>query len=465
MEEKVAVGFEKYLLSQVKRSSQNYQLWLLCKRVIRAKQKADVPTPGSAELGRKLGASSSQVRNRLSDLMAFYQEYLAVLHLRSNPRLNALLALEEAIEKDNEPYVAWLEKKVERLVEKSTEYNTYAYYDALRFNRLIYDWHSDKFNRLYVEKSMMIYQGLEEFVLVEKCKLYLNLISVSYDGGALVGKLELEIDEIRKEREKGAGEAGLTFSENVFYNLHLIAKESREESYQFVFNLIDMLFKKFSLGDVKFVLVVISNRISRQIVMGNIEAEQDFFKLIIILLDNPRVKITEWMLKNCVTVLCRMKKEGLATLFLNTYLPKVPGNRQEEIGNYNMAVIKMSVGEFEEASRLINQITLSESSYYLGGRFVLFRSMYKDEDYEGLLSLMKSFRGYVTRLSEINERFKTAIFYYLTCLGELVRLSLDQPFIDPQVFEKRAKQLLEKVLATTVIASRDWLIEEVRAYL
>lgn len=465
MEEEVAVGFEKYLLSQTKRSSQNYQLWLLCKRVIRARRKANVPAPESAELGRKLSASSSQVRNRLSDLMAFYQEYLAVLRIRSTPRLGALLALEQAVETNNENYVNWAEKKVDRLVTEGALNDTNAFHDSLRFNRMIYEWYAEKYNRVYAEKTSVLYQELNKFTLIEKCKLYLDAKSIIHDDGLVLKKLDHEIIQLRAARENDTGEDAFSFSENIYYHLYLIVKTRSVASYRFVFSVFEEVFKQFTPRDARFVLVVLTNRIAREVMIGNNEAQQDYFKMIVTLLDYPKVRVTEWMLKNIVTVLCRMRKGGLAEIVLNAYLPGLETHRQENSRCYNMAIIRMSTGDLEEATNLLNQITLSETIYYVGGRFILFRAMYKAGEYEGALSLAKSFKSYISRLKTMDANFKIATFHFLNYYNELVKLVQNKDFIDPVVFEKRTKQLLGKVTGTSAVVSRDWLIEEIEARL
>lgn len=465
VEEKTAVGFDKYLLSQTKRSSQGYQLWRLCMRVVQARLKAKVTAPGNAELAQKLEISPSQVRNRLSDLIAFYQEYLAILRLRSTPGLSALLALEQAIETKNEPYVSWAEKKVDRLVTKSALYNTSASYDSLRFNRVIYEWYAEKFNRVHSDKTFVLYQQLNEFILIEKCKLYLDATSITYDGGFILMRLGREITELFESRGGNTKGEAFSFAEKIYYNLFLIVKETSDASYQYIFSVLGDIFRKFAPRDVEFVLAVMTNRIANEIMTGNNELQNDYFRLVLTLLDYPKIKITEWMLKNFITVLCRMRKESLAETVLKTYLPGLPNERQENSMYYNMAIIKMSTGKLEEATKLLDQITISETTYYLGGRFILFRAMYKAKEYEGVLSLTKSFKGYVTRLKTIGAVLKSSAFYFLKYFNELVRLASNQRFMDPLVFEKRMKQLLEKVLGTDALASREWLIEEIKAYL
>ncbi|TXF88245.1 hypothetical protein FUA23_15660 [Neolewinella aurantiaca] len=457
-----ALGFEKYLLSQVKKGSQSYQLWLLVKQIIRARLKADVPAPGNPDLARTLGVSASQVRNRLSDLVSFYQEYLAVLRMRSTPRLSALFAMEQAVETNNESYVEWAEKKTERLVTKSVLYDTYARYDYLRYNRVIYDWYEDKYNRIYTEKTALNDQELDGFILIEKYKLYMDATSLTYESGAVLYKLDREILQLRENRTGGEP---FSFAEKIYHNLYLIVKRQEPSSYRFIFSRVEEIFRDFSSRDIKYVLSVLFNRIAGEIMSGNDDAQKDYYTLIVTLMKYPKVRVTEWILKNCVTVLCRMKKEDFAETVLNTYLSKLPENRQKEVMSYNLAIIRMTAEKFDEATKLLNQITISESTYYLGGRFILFRSMYKAEEYEGLLSLTKSFKGYVTRLKDMSDGFRKAAFFFLRFFNELVRLSLDKPFMDPSVFERRMKQLQQKVLGTKSMASKEWLLEEIDAHL
>lgn len=466
MEESVVSSFDKYLLSQTKRSSQNYQLWLLLKRVARAKTKAVAPPALEIrDLAQKLQVSSSQVRNRLSDLIGFYQEHLAILHLRSTPYMSALLALERALETNDETYVNWAEKRVDRLVTESKVRNTYTFYDFLRFNRIIYEWHADKFNQVYTEKTSLLYHEFEEFTLIEKCKLYLDTKSITHDEDPVLKKIDAEITDLRESRRKNIGPDAFSFAENIYYHLYLIVKEENDFSYRFIFRKIEEVFKNFGARDAKFVLVVLTNRIGKEIMTGSNELQGDYLKLVTTLLDFPEIKITEWMLKNFVTILCRMQKPKFAEKVLNAYLSSLPNDRQHQCLCYNMAIIRMVRGELEEATALLRQITLSETTYYLGGRFVLFRAMYKAEDYEGVLSLTKSFKGYLRGLKTMDPNFKRSSFFFLKYFNALVRLSLDKRFTEALVFENRVKKLLDTVLATSAVVSRKWLIEEIEAHL
>lgn len=465
IERSVVPAFDKYLRSQIKRSSQSYQLWLLLRRVAKARPKVVAPAPGIIDLAQKLDVSSSQVRNRLADLIALYQEYLAILRVRSTPRLSALLALEQAIEMNDESYVSWAEKKVNRLVTERKYYSTYALYDSLRFNRLIYEYHAEKSNRTSEEDTSMLNREFDEFMLVVKCKLYLDAVGTDYEDGLMIAKIHQEIKDLVANRKVNAGRESLSFSENTFYHLYLIVKEGSDSSYQFIFLNIKQLFSRLAPHDLNYILVVLTNRIGRKIMAGGKELHRDYFELVMTVLDFPEIKVSELMLKNFVTMLCRMQNADFAEKVLNTYLLKLPNDRQHQCLCYNMAIIKMVKGELEEATALLGQITLSERSYYVGGRFVLFRAMYKAGDYEGVLSLTKSFKGYIKGLKDMSAHFKNSLFFFLKCFNELVRLSLEKRFTDARVFESRMKRLLEKVTENSTVASRDWLIDEIKAHL
>jgi hypothetical protein len=462
----VVINFEKYLLSQTKRSSQSYQLWSLIKRAIRARTKTASLAPKISDLSQVMGVSSSQIRNRLSGLLAYYQEYLAVMHLRSNSRVNALLALEQAMETSHDEYVNWAQKKVGSLVTEGKSYSSYAFYDYLHFKRITYEYYVENSNQGGGENVSVLYRELEEFNLIEKCKLYLDAVSGKFDGDDLLAqRIDHEIARMIEIREVNARGEELSYSENIYYHLYLILKEDNEDSYAFILYRAREIFKSLAPRDALFTLGVLVNRIVKRISRGDYSLEEDIFKLIVILIDFPEIKVTEWLLKVFITLLCQVQKVDFAEDVLKAYIPKLPNDRQEQSFCFNMAIIKLNRDEFEGAINLLNQVEFPEPIYYMGARFILFQAMFKMKDYEGVLSLTKSFKGYMKGLKWKNDNLRKSNRGFLKYFDELVKLMLNRPFTDRLVFDKKTKKMREKVIETSLITSRKWLLEEIDACL
>lgn len=460
-----AAGFDQYLRGQLKRGSHGYLIWTVCRAVVKARQRKPAPAPDIAELARKIEGSPSLVRNRLSDIMAFYQEYLAVLHLRSAPRVRGLLALERAIEDNQDTYVGWVRNKVDRLVTEDKSYSTYAYYDFLRFNRFVLDYEAEKFNVIDEERIALLYNEFEELILVEKCKLYLDAISPANKPGPFHEKLDREIAALRAARERSATGKELSYSENIYYHLYLIVREDSEASYRFVMERIEEVFSRLAGRDARFVFSVLTNRISRRVMEQGERIESDYFRLINLVIDYPRIKVSEWMLKNFVTVFCRMEKTESAERVLHVYLPRLPADRQELVLVYNTALIRMTEGKMDAATDLLRRVTLSDAAYYVGARVIIFRAMYASADFQGLLSLTKSFRSFLKTYRKDDAAFQTSGVNYLKRLDELTRLRLEEPFVPAATFRKRMLRLREKVGETKLMFSKDWLMEEIETRL
>lgn len=411
-------------------------------------------------LAATLSISESQLRNRLSDLLVFYEEYLAFSRIRNNPRLRAALAVEQAMETNHVNYLERSLPRTDRLLTEWKYTSTYSHYEFLRFKRVNFEYRTDLSNKISQEDLLAMYEAFEEFTLIEKSKLYLDSIGEKNVLPELKASLDSEIHALSAKLGVAKEEDGLS-PRNIYYHLLRIVQNEDHKSYEYLFINIRQVLATVSVRDGKRVVVALFNTLSRKINLGRVGGKAQYLELITIMLEFPKIKISEWLLKNFVTLLCRVNDWALAQRVLAVYLPGLPADRREQAEKYNEAVIMMAQQQYGEAIDLFNQMSLADNTYYMGARYHLFRALYELNDYVGLLALLKSFRSYLNTLKHLPKDLLAANINFIKYFTKLIKLKMESPYVQPSKHNTLLEKLAERLMETKEVINREWLLEKI----
>ncbi|MEM7656900.1 MAG: hypothetical protein AAF399_12280 [Bacteroidota bacterium] len=167
--------------------------------------------------------------------------------------------------------------------------------------------------------------------------------------------------------------------------------------------------------------------------------------------------------KNITTIGLRVKELDWVERFLGESGHKVDLEFRENVLAYCRASLEAERGHPQKAIRLLSQISHTDVHYQLSARQLLLKIYYYEEDIEGVLYTIDSFRHFLQRNKEIP---KSRRDYHLRFLNLFKRLSLLRERVStysPTKAQEQIRQLRERLIASDSLANRGWLEEEITA--
>lgn len=177
-----------------------------------------------------------------------------------------------------------------------------------------------------------------------------------------------------------------------------------------------------------------------------------------ILLIDGRLSHTDC--KNITTIGLRVKAREWVAFFLDTYGPNIDPAFRENVLAYCRASLEAEKGHPQRAIRLLSRISHADVHYQLSARQLLLKIYFYEEDIEGLLYTIDSFRHFLKRNKEIPKARRA---YHLRFLALFKRLSLLRDRLSiypPEEAQRRVSRLQARLSASESLANRTWLTEE-----
>lgn len=139
--------------------------------------------------------------------------------------------------------------------------------------------------------------------------------------------------------------------------------------------------------------------------------------------------------------------------FLEAYREKLPEAQREGAYAFNLARYYCETGHYDQAMPLLQKMDFDDVLHNLVAKTMLVRMYYETGAYNALDSLLDSLHTYLRRKRQIGEQQQTA---YLNTIRFVRRLIV----LPPGKVAAR-QQLRQEILATELLAEKDWLMQRV----
>lgn len=158
--------------------------------------------------------------------------------------------------------------------------------------------------------------------------------------------------------------------------------------------------------------------------------------------------------KNVITVGLHIKAFDWVEHFIQHYTERLPKAKQENSLNYNLAKVYFHRKEYDRVIELLREVTYKNINYALGGKLMLLKTYYEQQEYLVLDSLADSFRIYLQRNKLISRSLKQQ---YLNLIRFVKKLSNVAPYDKAAIakMERDAKQ-------SKSLADKAWVFEKIR---
>lgn len=173
--------------------------------------------------------------------------------------------------------------------------------------------------------------------------------------------------------------------------------------------------------------------------------------------------LSEWHYKNMVTTGIRLREMAWVQQFIEHYKDKLPPEVQENAYRFNLASYHYAMQEYDQVLELLLKVEYSDLRYNLGAKALLLRTYYDLEEYDALLSLVKSFTLYLRRNKLMADFHRDGHYELFKFTRRAAQIRSQFDFVNLEKLSREFEKLQQDVAATKVIMNKSWLLERLRA--
>ena len=332
---------------------------------------------------------------------------------------------------------------------------SYYYYQYL-IEKNYYDLMDVDLKRSEKSNVEKIINSLDEFYLAEKLKWYSSLLSrqnlVSHEYELLF--IDEIIAHVKKYEYKNVPPV------SVYFQAFLTQSENEDE--QHYYNLIAELNRNIDYIPKKELYHLYTYAINyciSKVNKGKPEFLREFLNLVKHSLDND-ILISEsesgdlnpWHFKNTVLIALRLGEYDWTEKFIKNFRDKLPEESRENAVSYNLALVYFYQKKYDKVIGQLSEVEYEDLSYNLGSKSMLIAIYYEQDEFEALLSLADTFKTYLNRHKDINEKMRQNYLNYIHFVRKLTKIMPGD--------NKAVEQLKQEIKDNKGVASEKWLLEK-----
>lgn len=157
--------------------------------------------------------------------------------------------------------------------------------------------------------------------------------------------------------------------------------------------------------------------------------------------------LSPWAYTNVIKLGLILKRYEWIEKFIHEKNEKLPESFRENAMHYNLAELYYSTKKFDKAVYHLNFVKFSDLVIHLGSREILAKIYYETDEDDALLSLIASFSIFLKRNKNMSANLKKPYLNFCDLLNQLMRKN-----------PKKMLMIREKILTTSPLASKSWLI-------
>ena len=171
--------------------------------------------------------------------------------------------------------------------------------------------------------------------------------------------------------------------------------------------------------------------------------------------------LSEFHLKNIVTVGLRLKRYEQVLAYMNTYHqlldPSIAANAQK----YNLANYYYATQQYEAVIEQLQQVEYTDIRYNLDAKSLLLRTYFELNEEVALFSLFEAFRQFLKRNSKVSDDQKRGYLNLMKITKQAFVLKINMPYQSHGQCQKQLNRIKKNMEEKTPIFNRDWLQEKV----
>jgi len=175
-------------------------------------------------------------------------------------------------------------------------------------------------------------------------------------------------------------------------------------------------------------------------------------------------KIYIGILKNIITIACRVSEFDWAKEKLSNYIDFVPKAIRNYVFHYNQGVIVFNQNKFEEALKHLNMVNKIDDTHDLSLRILRLKSFYETDEYfeSSTAQMLHSLKVYLNDNKKLSFRQKSAYYNFISIFSKLYKFK-DIP--NKRALSNKIKTILPKIKETLLefdlIREKMWLLNKI----
>lgn len=171
------------------------------------------------------------------------------------------------------------------------------------------------------------------------------------------------------------------------------------------------------------------------------------------------------ILKNIITVACRIKEFDWANNMLEYYIKHIPKEIQKSVLEFNKGIIAFNQGRYEEALTYLIKVRKIDSTHDLDLRILQLQTYYEtDVIYEtNTQQMTDSLKTYIHQNKKLAKRQKIAYLNFIRIFNQLYKF---KDIIDKRSKHHNVKTILPKLknslLQFKLIKKKQWLLVKIK---
>lgn len=404
--------------------------------------------------------SPKELRHLNSYLSNHLINFFAQQELKSDKLIHNTLKFKGLSRKDTlKQLLASTEKRnltyLERYKDNSAEYHLARFmHEKLVFDKL--SDHEKKRLKSKVSESInidIISNELDQFYIIEKLKLYINLLS--WKRSYKIDKEVEHIDEIKQILNKSS-------DKNAEITAYLLVVHSLEEPdktvyYELLKKHLDIHHDEFSYTDFKFLTDSLISYGIAKINKGDSSFISKTLETYENALESSRLEsesfITPISFNNIVLMGLRLDRYDWVEKFVNKYIYALPENHRQNAFQFSLARIEYYKKNYAKVVQTLQKIEYEMVMYNLNSKMMLLGSYYELQEYDALDSLINAFKVYLNREKSISASRKKGYTQFMSYLKKIA-------YINPRD-KKKLKTLKERLEGSTGVLNKKLLLEKI----
>lgn len=329
------------------------------------------------------------------------------------------------------------------------------FYYQFEIQKKLYDLNEAELKRFEKSNVEEIINQLDYFYLAEKLKWYCTVLSrqnlVSHEYKLLF------IDEIINHLNKYPYEETPVIQ--IYHLVYLTQSEGENEQYYYdLKNILDKYWQILTLEEAEETYTNLLSYCIKKSNQGKNVFLREFFEIAKDLLNKGLLlstgQLNPGFFRNAVMTSLRIGEYAWTENFINKYSEKLPKEFRTNAVTYNLALVYFYQKKYDKVIPLLQSVEYDELVYNLSSKSILIAVYYELDEDESLMSLMDSFKVYITRHKEIANEKR---IHYLN-LMKYVRKMLKIVPGDTKEIEKIKQEMIED--KKVGIASEKWVYEK-----
>jgi len=212
----------------------------------------------------------------------------------------------------------------------------------------------------------------------------------------------------------------------------------------------------------------VNNYCARQLSKGNLYFYNNLWQNYKVMHQNNLLVINNSLdiaiLKNIITVACRLKEYSWAIKILDENINYVNKNIRESVYNYNKGVIEFAQKNYDEAQYYFVKVRKIDEFHSIDLKVTLLKCFYEiDQHYEtSTQQMIDSLRLFFSTTKKLNKKRKTSYKNFVTIFYKLYKFKQIRSKRERRAsIEKELPALIDTITNKKLIEQKKWLLEKI----